>query len=324
MNWNCNSITKEDFHRLRLIEAQNSIFNYDLISLCETSLNDEVKMPDPDTYLNNDYTFIPNNKPDNTKHGGVGLFYKNSLPLKVRNDLSFAESIVVELKYGRKKIFFTVLYRSPAFNYTTAEFATFISNFENLYIKIKQENPYMTFFTGDFNGQSKLWYPGGATTPEGKEIENLISSLGLHQVINEPTNFEPNKNPTCIDLIITDQLNIILDRGARNSLDLFCHHQIFYGKVNFRIPPPLPFERKIWHFNRANTAAIKRSMTNFPRVRHLSLNTDPDWQVKTFTNILLNIMSNFVPNEVKTICSREPEWFNRNVQKFIKKTKQNL
>ena len=50
----------------------------------------------------------------------------------------------------------------------------------------------MTFFTGDFNGQSKLWYPGGATTPEGKEIENLISSLGLHQVINKPTNFEPN------------------------------------------------------------------------------------------------------------------------------------
>ena len=42
-------------------------------------------------------------------HGGVGLFYKNSLPIKLRNDLAFRESIVVELKFGCKKMFFTVL-----------------------------------------------------------------------------------------------------------------------------------------------------------------------------------------------------------------------
>ena len=46
----------------------------------------------------------------NTRNGGVGLFYKNSLPVIVRNDLSLDESIVVELKLGRKKIFFTVLW----------------------------------------------------------------------------------------------------------------------------------------------------------------------------------------------------------------------
>ena len=105
MNWNCNSIAKDDFHRIKLLEAQNSVFNYDLISLCETSLNDDVQMPDPGSYLNNEYTFISSNKPDNTRHGGVGLLYKNSLPLKVRNDLSFSETIVVELKFGRKNFF---------------------------------------------------------------------------------------------------------------------------------------------------------------------------------------------------------------------------
>ena len=38
MSWNLNSLTKENFKRVRLIEAHNSIFNYDLISICETSL----------------------------------------------------------------------------------------------------------------------------------------------------------------------------------------------------------------------------------------------------------------------------------------------
>ena len=42
MTWNLNSLAKDDFQRVRLIEAHNSIFNYDLISVCETSLNDSV------------------------------------------------------------------------------------------------------------------------------------------------------------------------------------------------------------------------------------------------------------------------------------------
>ena len=100
MSWNVNSLAKNNFQRVRLIEAHNSIFNYDLISICETSLNDSVELPES---LLNDYTFVPANNPLNTRNGGVGLFYKNSLPVIVRNDLSFDESIVVELKFGRKK-----------------------------------------------------------------------------------------------------------------------------------------------------------------------------------------------------------------------------
>ena len=32
-----NSLTKDNFIRLNLLEAHNSLFNYDIISLCETS-----------------------------------------------------------------------------------------------------------------------------------------------------------------------------------------------------------------------------------------------------------------------------------------------
>ena len=165
MSWNLNSLAKDNFHRVNLIEAHNSLFNYDLVSICETCLNDSVDLPQP---LLDEYTFVPVNNPANTRRGGVGLFYKNSLPVVIRNDLSFDESIVVEMKFGRKKIFFTVL--------------------------------------------------DGDITTEGSEIEFLLSSLGLSQVISEPTNFEPNKNPSCIDLVFTDQPNIILDSGTRASL----------------------------------------------------------------------------------------------------------
>ena len=65
------------------------------------------------------------------------------------------------------------------------------------------------FFAGDFNAKSHFWWPDGDETPEGSEIDDMFTSLGLSQVISEPTNFEPGKNPSCIDLIVTDQHNII-------------------------------------------------------------------------------------------------------------------
>ena len=100
MNWNLNSLTNDNFHRVDLIEAHNSIFNYDLISVCETNLDDSVELPET---LLKDFTFVPDNHPLNIKHGGGGLFYKNSLP--VYCDLSFDESIMVESKFGRKIYF---------------------------------------------------------------------------------------------------------------------------------------------------------------------------------------------------------------------------
>ena len=188
MTWNLNSLAKDNFQRIRLIEAHNTLFNYDLISICETSLNDSVELP---VTLLDDYTFVPANNPANVRHGGVGLFFKHSLPVIVRNDLSFDESIVIELKFGRKKIFFTVLYRSPAFNHASLKFQSFLSNFKHLNLKIKGENPFATFFTGDFNAHSKFWWPDGDTNAEGMEIENLFTSLGYlksfpNQLISNP------------------------------------------------------------------------------------------------------------------------------------------
>ena len=316
MNWNLNSLVNDNFQRVQAIEAHNALFNYDLISICETSLNDSIEIPDP---LLNDYTFIPSNHPDNVSHGGVGLFYKNTLPLKRREDLSFDETIVVELKFGRKKIFFTVLYRTPSLKHNTPGFNDFLINFKTLNTNIQSENPYAVFYTGDFNGHSKLWWPEGDTTPEGKSIEELFTNLNLSQLISEPTNFTPNKNPSCIDLLVTDQPNLMLDCGTRPSLDPKCHHQIVFGKINLKIPPPPPVERKIWHYNKANTDAIKRSMKSYPWAEHLGLNPDPNWQTKSFTEILLNIMSNFIPNEMKKSVPRDPPWIDKNLKLLLKK-----
>ena len=42
-------------------------------------------------------------------------------------------------------------------------------------------------------------------------------------------------------------------------------------------------------------------MNSFPWFQHRKINTDPNWQIKTFTDTFLNIMSNFIPNDTKPL-----------------------
>ena len=173
---------------------------------------------------------------------GGGGGYKTSLPLKIRDDLSFQECIVTELRFGHKKIFFTVLYRNPFYKSDTLEFMNFITELELLVSKIKLEKPYVMLFAGDFNAHSKSWYADGDTNSGGIQLDTLFSDLGLSQLISEPTHTRENCNPTCIDLILTDQPNLIMETGVRPSLDPSCKHQITFCKLNFKIPPLRPFK----------------------------------------------------------------------------------
>ena len=287
---------------------------YDIISLFETSLNDTIEVPEN---ILPGYKFHAKNHPSGERNGGVGIFYKESLPLRIRTDLSFNECIVSELIFGHKKIFFTVLYRNPHDKVHSSEFNLFISNLENLYLKIKDANPYAVFFTSDFNGHSQSWYPEGDTTAEGAQLDNLFSELNLSQIITEPTHFfRDDCRPSCIDLIVTDQPNIVLDSGVRSSLDLTVKHQIVFCKINFKIPPLPKYVRKIWHFNRANDNLISRAVAWEANLRKYC---DPNDQVKFFNECILNIMSNFVPNEVKTFRPQEPEWLNSNIKNLLKR-----
>ena len=56
---------------------------------------------------------------------------------------------------------------------------------------------------GNFE-RARLWWPDGDTTPEGTEIDDLLTLLGLSQLISERANFEAHKEPSCIDLVITN------------------------------------------------------------------------------------------------------------------------
>ena len=59
------------------------------------------------------------------------------------------------------------------------------------------------------------------------------------------------------------------------------------------------------------------SMVSFPWFQPLNLNTDPNWQVKTFTDIFLSIITNFISNETKRFAPRDPPWITKPMKTML-------
>ena len=124
------------------------------------------------------------------------------------------------------KFLFTIIYRSPSENHE--EFDIFLINFDLMLSKMFVENPYAVIISGDFNCRSTQWWDKENENEEGRSFEPLLSDLGLHQLMNEPTHVI-GEHRSCIDLVLTNQPNIFLEAGVHPSLHEFCHHQIVYG-----------------------------------------------------------------------------------------------
>ena len=178
-------------------------------------------------------------------------------------------------------------------------------------------DPYFILILGDFNARLSTWDVNDIDTFEGKKINELTSSYGLHQIISEPTHLLDNSK-SCIDLIFCNQPNLVIDSGVHPSLNAFCHHQVIY--VDFLIHVPPPYKRHIWHYKRANVDNIKNAINMFDWNRAFS-NIDVNKQVDVFNETLLNIFQNFIPNEIITIDENDSPWITTKIKSKISQKK---
>ena len=201
--WKLKSITAYDFLRFPLWRHNNSVYKYDLIGIAETHLDSTI---DNDRLTLEGYSFLKNNHPHNVKRVGVGLYVKDSLPTTERFDLvTLPECVVCELQSNMKKYFSVLIYRSPSQDQD--ELDNFAINFELMLSKI---------YAGDFNCRSTQWWEYDIENNDGKLFEPITSDMGLHQLIAEPTHFMGDSK-SCIDLIFTDQPNLIIESVVHPS-----------------------------------------------------------------------------------------------------------
>ena len=154
-HWNLNSITAHNFLKVSLLRAYITAHSFDVICLSETYLDSSISHDENHLQIPG-YNLYRVDHPLNIKRGGVCIYYKISLPLKIKNIQCPQECINFELKIKNKLCNFITLYRSP--NQCQDNFESFINNIELNLDAIMTNNPFLTVILGDSNAKLNLWY----------------------------------------------------------------------------------------------------------------------------------------------------------------------
>ena len=145
------------------------------------------------------------------------------------------------------------------------------------------------------------------------ELYNLFAKHVLVQTVSGPTNIVTQNITTdnittattskhCIDLVATDQPNIIIKNEVAPSLHSNCSHQINLVKLDLKSSPPPPYKRKVFHYARANGPSFRESLFNFDWADQLELLSNyPSDQVELLDSTILNVTNNFIPNNEKPL-----------------------
>ena len=104
--------------------------------------------------------------------------------------------------------------------------------------------------------------------------------------------------------------------GVHSSLHENCHHQITFAKSNLKIYYPPPYEREVWHYQKANSENIRKAISEFPWERCFA-NSDVDEKVYLFNKTINNIVSNYIPRETIICNDKDPPRINKNIKKLI-------
>ena len=126
---------------------------------------------------------------------------------------------------------------------------------------ITENKPFLTILLGDFNAKHN-WCSDDRPTQEGCKIDNVGSQFLLSQIIKGLTHISQSFS-SCIDLIFTNQPNLVTDSGVHPSLHSNYHHQIVYAKFDLKIIYPPPCERHIWHYNQSKPELIRKALEIF-------------------------------------------------------------
>ena len=174
----------------------------------------------------------------------------------------------------------------------------------------------MLLVTGDFNVRFSSWWSDDIETIEGTRLESTISYYGLYQIINEPTHFLQS-SASCMDLIFTNQSNLVINSGVHPSLYQNSHHQKIFAQINLEVYYPSLYKRLLWDYKKANIDAINLVIKSFDWENAFN-GKDINSQVELFNETLTNIFSNFMPNKIKTFKDSDPPYMNDDIKSKIK------
>lgn len=272
-------------------------FNYDIIAVSETWLT-----PDIDT-INlriKNYSFF--RKDRTTRGGGVGFFVRDCLCCGVMPAGDVIEQLWLSFRVRSASYVVGVVYRPPELGY-----GVFVDELESSVANFVVGADYVICL-GDFNTDLLA-----GDSPASRYLSDTVESLGMIQLINEPTRIARD-SATLLDLIIVTENLSILNSGVI-SVDIADHELIF---CEFNAPSLLPvktYTARNYKLFDGELFRLHLESSPFPYILRIQNVND---KVCFLNAIITNLFDVHAPFEVFRVKGASLPWLTDNVRLLMK------
>ena len=286
---------KNKVNLLHAFMAQKTPSEYDLVFISETWLKpdftDSLLCPDG-------YSVIRKDRKDQTRGGGVLVFYKTTLKvfdITSSYDQNIFESLVIEIPSdGRdsNKLRLCCIYLPPSKSKTLPNVKCCCNFLRHFFYN----GPLIIL--GDFNFPSINWSSLCSKNSAEQYFTDFCSQYSLFQHISEPTYHGHGQCDSILDLVLTNPYgtNALVSTSLIQPICTTCDHDAIVLKVNHNACRTFRSSQPIFCFRKANYDRIRSHIRSINWSSTLSIaSQDLQTAYDNFTSIIHSLIHKFVP-----------------------------
>ena len=286
-------------HKFSEVQEMLQAGALDILGLGETKLDDSFGHS---MFKCNNYSSY---RLDRDIHGGgIACYVNSALPHCCRDDLCINEltfqSLVIEVILQKTKFLVVVLYNPPS-----TPNPRLIDIFERLSNNCCT-NSQIVFFLGDFNVN---------IMNKRHTLADIFEIHGLKNLIKGPTCFKSDRNPSTVDLIVTNQPQKVLSHfnhfvGISDFHSLVC--------IAMRHHRPKPEKRTLTYrsYKNFSESAYVQDLSTTP-FHIVSMFDDVDDQIWAHEMLLNDVINDHAPLKTKVVRGKHCPYMHNELRKAI-------
>jgi hypothetical protein len=294
----CHANMRSIKRRLDKLDHIRAAFSgsHDVITLSETWLSPGENLDQFDQPMYNIAGYHDPVRRDRVGRPGGGLlaWVSESLTYRRRQDIETddIEVMALEIRHQNKKVLLLVAYR-------TNEQTTFWDSLQEYYNKSVLLGYNHIIIMGDLNADP--------STPHGELLLSFIEANNLTKHINESTRITETSHSE-LDQIISNCGHMVYDIAVTPPVSYNDHHTVS-GKIRFKVNHPRTYQRLMWQYGAADFDLFRYKLTDVDW-RECFISDDIDVITQTWTNTLINIARECIPNKMVTVRPWDKPFYN--------------
>ena len=181
------------------------------------------------------------------QRGGIAVYCAECVAIHhdAKRDPKHLEFMWFTAALNRQKLLIGTLYRPPSANSDIIEYLDSIT-----LTKMKEFGADAVLLVGDFNVHHQQWLGSHVTDAAGRRTLQMANSLGLQQIVTEPT-----REDQILDLALTDLKATSVTFARLGTSD----HNPVLVKLDVPVYRDKPYKRKVWQYSKARLLGHERS-----------------------------------------------------------------